>query len=120
VAAITPPRGAALGLPRKPQRNPSSGNPFSRLETLYSELEEVAARLGFSVILDKGPFTGGACILEGEELIVLNKSAPLEQRTRLLAEALCRKDLAGIYLKPVVRIVLEDYLDASSPGEGAS
>ncbi len=90
-----------------------------RLETLYNELEEVAARLGYRVILDRGPFTGGACLLEGEELIVLNKSTPLEQRTRLLAEALCRKDLSGIYIKPAVRGIIEDYLDLSLPGVGS-
>ena len=86
--------------------------PFSRLETLYQELEDVAGRLGYTVILDKGPFTGGPCILEGEELIVLNKSTPLEQRTRLLTQALARKDLSDVYLKPVVRMVLEEYSEA--------
>ncbi len=96
----------------------SSRKPNGRLEALYNELEEVAARLGLQVILDRGPFTGGACLLEGEELIVLNKSTPLEQRTRVLAEALCRKDLSGIYLKPAVREVIEEYLDSSLTGEG--
>jgi len=90
-----------------------------RLETLYNELEEVAARLGLQVILDRGPFTGGACLLEGEELIVLNKSTPLEQRTRLLTEALSRKDLSGIYIKPAVRAVLENYREPSSSWEGS-
>lgn len=112
MAAITPARGAALAL--------SARNPFGGLEALYDELEEVAARLGLSVILDRGPFAGGACILEGQELIVLNKSMPLEQRTRLLAQALCRKDVSGFYLKPAVRSLLEDYLDMESPGEGSS
>lgn len=96
----------------------SPRKPNGRLEALYNELEEVAARLGLQVILDRGPFTGGACLLEGEELIVLNKSTPLEQRTRLLAEALSRKDLSDIYLKPAVREVIEEYFDPSLPGEG--
>ncbi|MFB0515383.1 MAG: hypothetical protein ACETWG_02115 [Candidatus Neomarinimicrobiota bacterium] len=86
-------------------------NPFAELEALYNDLEEVASRLGYAVIVDTGPFNGGACLLEGEELIVLNKSTPLEQRTRLLAEALACKDLSGIYLKPATRAVLEDYLE---------
>ncbi|UCD39290.1 MAG: hypothetical protein JSW54_02175 [Fidelibacterota bacterium] len=82
---------------------------------MFSELEDVAAKLGLAVMLDKGPFTGGACILEGEELIVLNRSMPLEQQIRLLAEALSRKDLSGIYLKPAIRNVLEESDDQSSP-----
>ena len=73
--------------------------------------------MGLQVILDKGPFTGGACILEGEQLIVLNKSTPLEQRTRLLAEALCQLDLSNVYLKPAVRAVLENYQELGAPFE---
>lgn len=94
----------------------SPRKPNGRLEILYNELEEVAANLGLQVILDRGPFTGGACLLEGEELIVLNKSTTLEQRTRLLAEALSHKNLSGVYLKPAVREAIEDYLDSSLPG----
>ena len=111
MAAVPQARGAALALsPRKPN---------GRLEGLYNELEELAARLGLPVVLDRGPFTGGACLLEGEELIVLNKSTPLEQRTRLLAEALSRKDLSGIYLKPAVRAIIEDYQEMDSSWEGS-
>jgi hypothetical protein len=95
-------------------------NPILRLEALFSELEEVAFRLGLTIILDKGPFTGGACILEGEELIVLNKSTPLEQRIRLLTEVLSRKDLSHIFLKPAVRHVLEDHGESISPPGGIS
>ncbi len=101
MAAVTQARGSALALTRK--------HPFSKLDVLYRELEELAERLGLVVILDKGPFTGGACILEGEELIVLNKSTHLEQRARLLAMSLAGRDLSGIYLKPVVRQAMEEY-----------
>lgn len=112
MAAVPPPRGSALALaPRKPN---------GKFEALYIELEELAHRLGLQVILDKGPFTGGACILEGEEFIVLNKSIPIQQRMRLFAQALGRKDLSGIYLKPAVRMIIEDYLDSGSPGEPES
>ncbi|MFC1484346.1 hypothetical protein ACFL6Q_04800 [Candidatus Neomarinimicrobiota bacterium] len=92
-------------------------NPAAKLEAMFHELEEVASRMGLQVILDKGPFTGGACILEGEQLIVLNKSTPLEQRTRLLAEALCQLDLSNVYLKPAVRAVLENYQELGAPFE---
>lgn len=84
---------------------------------MFHELEEVASRMGLELILDKGPFTGGACILEGEQLIVLNKSTPLEQRIRLLAEALGQLDLSNVYLKPAVRAVLENYHELGTPFE---
>lgn len=92
-------------------------NPAAKLEAMFHELEEVASRMGLEIILDKGPFTGGACVLEGEQLIVLNKSTPLEQRTRLLAEALCQLDLSNVYLKPAVRAVLENYHELGAPFE---
>ena len=82
-----------------------------KLPALFRELEEVAARLGLSVVLDRGNFKGGDCILEGEEIVVLNKATPLEQQARHLAEALGKRDLQGIYLKPVVRLFLDRYQD---------
>ncbi|MEE9161644.1 MAG: hypothetical protein V3U35_01615 [Candidatus Neomarinimicrobiota bacterium] len=85
----------------------ASGRWSAKPETLYQQLVELAERLGLPVILDKGPFSGGACILEGDELIVLNKSTPFEQRTRLLAEALASRELGEIYLKPALRELLE-------------
>ncbi len=109
MAAVPPPRGSALAL--------SPGNLNGKFEALYIELEELAHRLGLQVILDKGSFTGGACIFEGEEFIVLNKSIPMQQRIRLFAEALGRKDLSSIYLKPAVRMIIDDYLDAGLQGE---
>ena len=89
--------------------------PFLRPETRFRQLEDLASRLGLPVILDRGPFSGGACLLEGDELIVLNRSTPIEQRTRLLAETLARRDLGEIYIKPALR----EYLERHRPAEPA-
>ena len=80
-----------------------------RPETIYRQLEELAERLNLPVILDKGPFSGGACLLNGVELIVLNKSTPMEQRTRLLAKTLAGRELGEIYIKPALRELLEQH-----------
>jgi hypothetical protein len=82
-----------------------------KLPALFQELEEVASRLGLAVVLDRGSFKGGDCILEGEEMVVLNKATPLELQARHLAEALGKRDLQGIYLKPAVRLFLDRYQD---------
>ena len=84
-------------------------------ETLYRQLEELAERLNLPVFLDKGPFSGGACLLDGDELIVLNKSTPMEQRNRLLAETLAGRDLGGIYIKPALRELLEQHRMPHTP-----
>lgn len=96
-----------------PKKRPQGA--FGKGDAIYQELEEVAARLGFSVILDTGPFHGGACVLDGNEMIILNSSAPLEQRLQHLAEALGRRDLSRIYLKPAIRLILDQYQRFGTP-----
>lgn len=80
-----------------------------KLDTFYSELEALAERLGLKIVEDRGSFKGGICRIDGEEMVVLNKSATLNQRTRRLAEVLVVRDLGGIYIKPGVRAALENY-----------
>ncbi len=80
-----------------------------KLPKFYSELEALAEALGLSVVLDRGSFIGGLCRFEGQELLVLNMSASLAQRTRQLAETLAARDLSNVYIKPGVRSALERY-----------
>jgi hypothetical protein len=85
--------------------------------TIIEELEEVAARLGFEVRIEKGNFRGGRCIMDEEELIMLNKRHQPETQLVVMAEALRDAPLDTIYLKPAVRQALEDtwaQLDAAS------
>lgn len=80
-----------------------------KLPALFRELQELAGKLGLEVTQDRGSFKGGLCRFEGEDMIVLNKSATLNQRARQLAEILAAKNLNDIYVKPVVRAELEKY-----------
>ena len=83
-----------------------------KLPALFSELQNLSAKMGLQVTQDRGSFKGGLCRFEGEDMIVLNKSATLAQRTRQLAEILASKNLDDIYIKPGVRAVLEKYQPA--------
>lgn len=76
--------------------------------TIIEELENVAQRLGFEVRSEKGNFRGGRCIVEGEELIMLNKRHQPETQLVVMANALRDAPLDTIYLKPAVRQALED------------
>lgn len=80
-----------------------------KVPALFRELQDLAERLGYAVVQDTGSFTGGICTVEGQEMIVLNRSAPLEQRMRYLAQALAARDMADVYIKPAVRNLLETY-----------
>ena len=97
----------------RPKR-PTQGA-YGKVDALYQALEEVADRLGFSVVLDTGPFKGGGCVLDGNEMIILNSSAPVEQRVQHLAEALGRRDLSSIFLKPAIRSILDQYQGVGGP-----
>lgn len=75
---------------------------------VIEELEQAARRLGFEVRTEKGDFRGGRCVVDGEELIMLNKRHLPETQLAVLAEALRETPIETIYLKPAVRQALED------------
>ena len=74
---------------------------------ILQELEQLAGVLEIKIIHEKGNFIGGYCLLEKEKIIVLNKLKPIEQRIRALALAFSRLDTSKIYIKPVIRFIIE-------------
>ena len=78
-------------------------------------LKDVAARLGVEVRAEPGNFRGGRCVVDDEEIIMLNENDLPETQLVVLAEALREAPLDTIYLKPAVRRALEDaWADAAS------
>jgi tRNA(Ser,Leu) C12 N-acetylase TAN1 len=75
---------------------------------IIEELEDVASRLGVEVRSEPGNFHGGRCVVEGEEIIMLNENDLPETQLVVLAEALREAPLDTIYLKPTVRRALEE------------
>ncbi len=98
-----------MPVPRRRSHRRPRRKALGKTVPLYQELEQLADRLGFSVIIDSGHFKGGACVMEGEDMIILNGGAPLEQRLQHLVEAVATRDLSDIYLKPAVRELLDRY-----------
>ena len=86
--------------------------------TIIDELEDVAGRLGIEVRAEPGNFRGGRCVVEGEEVIMLNTNDLPETQLVVLAEALREAPLDAIYLKPAVRRALnEAWAQDASAGE---
>lgn len=81
-------------------------------EKLFEELKAVAEQIGVEVIIDKGNFRGGSCVVHTEKKIVVNKLLPAEGKAAKLAESLKQLPLEGIYLKPALREYLEVELTA--------
>ena len=74
-----------------------------KLKLIYYELRELLEKLGFKLVLDKGSFNTGYCLLEDEKMIVINKNKPYENRIKILSEILSKIDTDNIYIKPKIR-----------------
>ena len=79
------------------------------LRTTYNELKEVFEKLSYKVVLDKGNFNTGYCLLEHEKIIVVNKNKPFENRIKILSSILSKIDTDDIYLKPKIRELMISY-----------
>jgi hypothetical protein len=82
-------------------------------ETLVEELEKLVEQIGYTIRKERGPFQGNHCIVEGDKLVVINKSRPVELQLGIYARVLRNKDeeLADLYIKPVVRKRLQELWD---------
>ncbi|ROL56781.1 hypothetical protein D9V84_07100 [Bacteroidetes/Chlorobi group bacterium Naka2016] len=75
-------------------------------KALFEEMVEILKSIGYNVRKDNGSFTGGACIVKEQKLIVLNKNYPIEAYVDILASILYDY-LDKIYIKPKVREFIE-------------
>lgn len=77
-------------------------------------IEELAERLGLQIRHEPirlheelGSRSGGACLLRGQHLIIINPNASMSEKIRILAEAVKGFDLDQIYIHPVLRDLLD-------------
>ncbi|NNF59626.1 MAG: hypothetical protein HKN04_15425 [Rhodothermaceae bacterium] len=83
---------------------------------LVKALEEAHQHLGIAVRRERGPFRGGRCLVDGHEVVVLNKRQPAEAQLAVLAESLRTLPVEQLYLRPSVRVALEDAWAARAAG----
>ena len=74
---------------------------------ILEEFEQLAESLKIKILQEKGNFKGGYCLLKQEGIIVINKLNPIEQRIRALARAFTQLDVSSIYIKPVIRNLID-------------
>ena len=79
---------------------------------LLEHLEEIAYRLGVELRyenLGQSGFrsVGGYCKLSGKSMILINRQDSRRRKIRVLAQALRKLDLEGIFIPPAVRRLLE-------------
>ena len=54
-----------------------------KAKRIYSELMDIFEKMDYKIIMDKGNFNTGYCVLEDEKTIVINKNRPYENRNRI-------------------------------------
>jgi hypothetical protein len=79
---------------------------------ILNQLEELAGRLEIRiryehVNLEESSSTGGLCRLKGEYVLIIHAQATEKEKIRILTEALRQFPLGNIYVKPVIRELLE-------------
>jgi hypothetical protein len=83
-------------------------------EGLLSQLEELADRLGITIryetlALEESSGPGGLCRVAGEYVLILDPKAPVKQKVQVIIEALKGFPIDDIYVKPVIRELLEGF-----------
>lgn len=81
---------------------------------IIDQLEEVAERFGIQIRYepikqdeDLVKIVGGLCLLKGEYVLIIDSKAAVIDKIRTFAEALRHFDLDQIYIKPVIRELLD-------------
>lgn len=81
------------------------------IQTILEDMMEIARSLGYTVRREKGTFRGGACVLNNQKIILLNKHIPAETLTVTLARILSNHDLENTVMKPSIRAAILRELD---------
>ena len=83
-------------------------------EIILSYLEELAEKLEIlvrdeNINIEESSSTGGLCRVEGKYVIILNSKATVKENIQVIITALQQFDLTDMYIKPVIRELLEGY-----------
>lgn len=75
---------------------------------LQLELEQLVEKSGYSIRKERGTFNGSHCIMEGDQLVVINTKKPPEKQIGILFRVLQKTGVEDVYIKPAVRRELDE------------
>jgi len=83
-------------------------------EILLGQFEELADKLEIlvrdeNINIEESFSPGGFCRVEGKYVIILNSKATVKEKIQVMIKALQQFDLRDMYIKPVIRELLEGY-----------
>ena len=81
-------------------------------EIILSYLEELAEKLEIlvrdeNINIEESFSPGGLCRVEGKHVIILNSKATVKEKIQVMITSLQQFDLTDMYVKPVIRELLE-------------
>jgi len=81
-------------------------------EITLLHLEELADRLGIlvrdeNINLDDVSSSGGLCLVEGQYILILNSKTTVQEKIQVAIKALKQFDLSDVYVKPLIREILD-------------
>ena len=79
-----------------------------KFQQLLDDFIELSQKFDIRIIQDKGDFNGDSCMLFTDNVVVINKLKPLEQRLHILAKCFSKMDLDKVYIKPVLRDLIDN------------
>ena len=77
-------------------------------QILLDDIIELGHKFDIKIIQDKGDFNGDSCMLFADNVVVINKHKPLEQRLHILAKCFSKMNLDNVYIKPVLRDLIDN------------
>ena len=77
-------------------------------QILLDDFIELGHKFDIEIIQDKGDFNGDSCMLFADNVVVINKHKPLEQRLHILANFFSKMNLDNVYIKPVLRDLIDN------------
>lgn len=80
-------------------------------DKLLLELEHLLEQKGYRLRKERGSFRGADCIVDGDQLVIVNKNKPVESQVATIAKVLAQIDLEETYIKPAVRKELDKLWD---------
>ena len=83
-------------------------------EYLLNQLEELAGRLEIAVRYEnlnaeESTGAGGLCRLKGKYVLIIHSQAMVKEKVRILTEALKQFPINDLYVKPIIRRLLEGH-----------
>ena len=83
-------------------------------ESILGQLEELANSLEIKVryehLKKEGRFfPGGLCTVKGENILIVNSGASIEDKIEILAKTVSSFDISHIYIRPALREFLLRY-----------